>query len=259
MKFFKDLSKYRNYIFYSARSSLQSEVAGSFLNWIWWVLEPLCFMGIYTFVFSIFFKGTVKYLPVFIFIGITMWEFFNNMAKTSVRLVRSNKPIVSKVYLPKYILILDKMAMNGFKSAISYAIVIVFMLIYRVPLSWNVLWALPILASYLIFTFGVCSILLHFGVYVEDLANLTNIALRLMFYATGVFYNLADKIAGPIGYWILRLNPMALYLNCMRDALLYQRMPNLIWLGGWTVIGILLSVIGVTLIRKNENSYVKVL
>lgn len=258
-KFFSDLKKYSAYMRRAAQSELNAEVANSYLNWIWWILEPLCFMGIYAVIFSLFFKGKIDYLTAFIFLGITIWEFFNVMLKTSVKLVRGNKAIVSKVYIPKYILLIEKMMRNGFKSAISFAIVLLLMVLYQVPLSWNVLWFFPVLLSFILFTFGTCALLLHFGVYVEDLANITNIVLRLLFYMTGVFYNLADKVAGVWGYWLVRLNPLALYLNSMRDALLYSKTPNLLWLGAWTVVGILLSYAGIRLIQKNENSYVKVL
>lgn len=258
-KFFADLKKYASYMFYAARSELKSEVANSYLNWIWWILEPLCFMGIYAFVFTMFFKGSVQYLPAFIFFGITFWEFFNVMLKTSVKLVRSNKAVVSKVYVPKYILIVEKMMMNGFKTLINLAIIVVLMIIYQVPLSWQMLWFIPNLLSFIIFTFGVCTWLLHFGVYVEDLSNITNIALRLLFYATGVFYNLADRLTGIWGYWLVRINPVALYLHNMRESLLYGRSPSWIWLLLWTGVGIGLTIIGIRLIQKNENSYVKVL
>ena len=75
----------------------------------------------------------------------------------------------------------------------------------------------------------------------------------------GTLDNLADKVAGVWGYWLVRLNPLALYLNSMRDVLLYSKAPNLRWLALWTLVGILLSFAGIRLIQKNENSYVKVL
>ena len=209
-------------------------------------------------IFTLIFKGEIEYLTAFIFLGITIWEFFNVMLKTSVRLVRSNKAIVSRVYIPKYILLIEKMMRNGFKTGISFAIVLLLMVLYQVPLTWNVLWFIPVMLSFILFTFGTCSVLLHFGVYVEDLANITNIALRLLFYMTGVFYNLADKVAGVWGYW-MRLNPLALYLSSMRDVLLYGKAPHWVWLGAWTVVGAALSYAGIRLIQKNENSYVKVL
>ena len=75
-RFFSDTAKYGKYAVYSARSALKSEVANSYLNWLWWVLDPLCFMLIYTFIFGVVFDGSEPYFPIFIFIGLTMWDFF---------------------------------------------------------------------------------------------------------------------------------------------------------------------------------------
>lgn len=258
-RFFSDIKKYASYILYATKSELQAEVANSYLNWLWWILEPLCFMGIYAFIFSMFSSGKVAYLTAFIFIGITAWEFFNKMLTTSVNLIRGNKPIVSKVYLPKYVLVLEKMCLNGFKTFINFIIVALLMVIYKVPLTLKFFWFFPVLISFLIFTFGMCLIFMHFGVYVEDLTNVTKIGLRLVFYTSGVFYNLTDRLASTTGYWLLRLNPIAMYLNDMRNTLLYGVAPNFLWFGLWTGVGIILSVWGILMIQKNENNYVKVL
>ena len=51
-RFLKDTKKYYKYAIYSAKSKLQSEVASSYLNWLWWVLDPICFMLIYTLIFG---------------------------------------------------------------------------------------------------------------------------------------------------------------------------------------------------------------
>jgi ABC-type polysaccharide/polyol phosphate export permease len=64
------------------------------------------------------------------------------------------------------------------------------MAIYGVPITWNVLWFIPILITVFIVTFGFCLFALHIGVFAEDMTNLVNILLRLMFYLTGIFYSL---------------------------------------------------------------------
>lgn len=258
-RFFCDVKKYGLYMVCATKSELQAEVANSYLNWLWWILEPLCFMGIYAFIFSMFSSSKVAYLTAFIFLGITAWEFFNKMLTTSVSLVRSNRSIVSKVYLPKYVLVLEKMMLNGFKTAINFVIVILLMVFYKVPLTLQMVWFIPVFISFLIFTFGMCLVFLHFGVYVEDLTNATKIGLRLVFYTAGVFYNLTDKVAAAIGYWLLRLNPIAMYIQDMRSTLLYGMSPNWFWLFVWTAAGLALSVWGIWIIQRNENNYVKVL
>ena len=67
-KFFSDLKKYSAYMRRAAKAELNAEVANSYLNWVWWILEPLCFMGIYAVIFTLFFKGKIEYLTAFIFL-----------------------------------------------------------------------------------------------------------------------------------------------------------------------------------------------
>ena len=43
-RFIKDTKKYWKYTIYAAKSQLKTEVANSYLNWIWWILEPFCFI-----------------------------------------------------------------------------------------------------------------------------------------------------------------------------------------------------------------------
>ena len=71
MRFKNDLQKYWKYTQYAAKSQLKSEVASSYLNWLWWILDPLLFMLVYTFIALIVFKKSVEYFPVFVFIGLT--------------------------------------------------------------------------------------------------------------------------------------------------------------------------------------------
>jgi len=52
-RFFADTKKYFQYSVFAAKSQLKSEVADSYLNWVWWVLDPFCFMLIYTFIFGL--------------------------------------------------------------------------------------------------------------------------------------------------------------------------------------------------------------
>jgi len=258
-RFIRDVKQYSKYTQHSAKAILKSEVANSYLNWLWWILDPICFMIIYYFIFGIVFGAKEKYFLAFIFIGLTIWDFFNKTVMQSVKIVKNNKSIVSKVYLPKYILIFVKMLVNGFKMAISFAIIIILMIIYRVPLTVNILYVVPLMLVLFVLTFGISTFLLHFGVYVEDLSNVVTIVLRLMFYITGIFYNIMTKLEAPYNLVIARGNPMAFLLTSLRQAMLYGEAPDMIILLLWLAFGLLLSVFGVRLIYKNENSYVKVI
>ena len=259
MRFFKDLKKYRGYIVYAAKSQLKSEVANSYLNWLWWVLDPMCFMLIYTFVFGVVFNGREPYFPAFIFIGISMWDFYSRCLKASVKMIRVNQSVLSKVYIPKFLLVIIEMLVNGFKMLISFGIVAGMMAVYRIPLHLEIFWFIPIMIVFILFTFGCSMFLLHYGVYVEDLSNVVNIVLRIIFYMTGIFYHVEKRIPKPYGSYVFRFNPLAFLIGSARNALLYGEGLDVLILGILFLISLLLIWLGLRLVYKNENSYVKVI
>ncbi len=142
---------------------------------------------------------------------------------------------------------------------IAFSIVVVMMIGYRVPVDWKVLLMLPLFAVLLVVTFAFSSVLLHFGVYVEDLANVVTVVLKLLFYLTGIFYSIQKRVPYPYSSLLLKCNPMALLVDSMRRVLIYQTMPDWAPVLAWLAIGIVLSVVGVHNIYRHENSYVKVM
>lgn len=260
-RFINDIKKYYKFAVYSAKSDLKSEIANSHLSWLWWILDPLLFMLVYTFIAEIVFNRSQPYFPIYVFIGLTSWTFFDKSLKNSVKLVTSNRAIVAKVYLPKFILIMSRLLVNGFKMAVSFSLVIIMMVFSRVPLTPKILLVVPIFLVLIVLTFGCSTILLHFGVFVEDLSNIIQVLLRLLFYLSGIFYALdrLKNIPHPFDQLIITCNPMALILLSLRQTMLYETIPNLLALGIWFLIGIVLSVIGVYTIYRYENSYVKVI
>lgn len=258
-RFMDDMKKYWKYAIYSSKAQLKSDIANSYLNWLWWILDPLCFMLIYVFMFGYVFKSSEQYFAVFVFIGITLWDFFNKSLIQSVKVIKNNKAIVSKVYIPKFILLIIKMCVNGFKMSISLLIIVAMLFVWRVPVTWNILYFIPILLTLFVIVFGFGCFLLHYGVFVEDLANVLNIVLRLLFYLTGVFWSIMDRLPVPYNAYIGKGNPIAFLLTSMRECVLYGTAPNLKLLLAWFLIGLLISILGIRKIYKNENSYVKVI
>lgn len=262
MKFFHNMKKYHKYAVRSAKAELKSEVADSYLNWLWWIIEPFAFMLIYTFIFGYVFKNTEPYFASFVMIGLAAWEFFNRMLTGSVKLIINNRSLVTKVYIPKYILLYSKSLTYLFKMGISLCLAFGLMLFQHVPITWHIILIIPILIILYIISFGIGLLLMHFGVTLNDLANLTNIFLRMLFYLSGVFFNIQVRMKSfpkIVRVSLLRLNPAAMVMYELRNVCIYGTLPSFKWLGVWLVIGILLTMLGVHVIHKYENSYAKVI
>lgn len=253
---FTDLRKYFRYTVFQARAILKTEVANSYLNWLWWILDPLCMMLVYAFVFGTVFNTKEPHYSVFIFIGLTMWNFFNKTTLSSIKLIKQNHALVSRIYFPKYILLIIKIWVNGFKMLVSFGVVVLMLFIDRITITWNFLFFFPIIFALALITFGCCCFLMHYGVYIEDLSNLMNVVLRLFFYLTGVFYNIRTKIP-EYGIFLAKLNPIAFLIDAMRQCVIYGNVPDCSGLLTWSTIGAILSLCGIYKIYKSENDYVK--
>lgn len=257
-KFVADIKKYGYYMVYSAKADLKAEVANSYLNWFWWLLEPFCNMLVYVIVFGNIMGNNVSNYPTFTFSGLLMWNFFNKSINYSVKVVRNNRDIVTKVYIPKFILLLSNMFLNLFKLLFSLIVLIGMMFVFRVPINGTIVFALLAYVEMFIFTFGLGMICLHFGVFIDDLSYAIGIGLNMMMFLSGIFYNCMTDLPNPINRLVLWCNPIAMLIDAMRDSLLNQAVPNLLIMGIWFVISIALCGIGVSIVYKNENGYVKV-
>lgn len=257
--FIKDMKQYFRYAVRLARADLRTEVANSYLDWLWWLIEPFCTMLIYVFIYGFVFRVQEEYFTAFIYIGLTVWYFFQRNIMGSVNILRSNKSIISKVYIPKYILLFSKMLVNGFKMLVSFGLVLAMMVIYRVHITMNILYVFPVMIDIFLITFALGVILMHYGVFMRDLSYITEILLRMLVYLTGTFYSVAKRIPAPYGEILEKINPMAYLIAELRNVLLYGEAASWKMLVTWGGAALIMLVLGIATIYRNENSYVKVI
>ena len=79
-------------------------------------------------------------------------------------------------------------------------------------------------------------------VYVRDLAHITELAMQLMFYASAVFFPI-EMIPERFRF-IVQYNPIAIYIQSVREALTYQNIVNFKFVIGSLIASILLILIG---------------
>ena len=174
------------------------------------------------------------------------------------KLLKNNKSIVTKVYIAKFILLISKMFFNGYKMLFSFGIIVIMIIYFRIPITLNILYVIPSFIVLFVVTFACMTHLMHYGVFIQDLANVTNIVLRMVFYMTGIFYNIRKRL--PAQYTgILMKESMALVFEQSQKVYFSKAGADVKWLIIWFIIGIIVAALGVRKIYKNENSYVKVI
>lgn len=258
-RFKNELIKYREYIFYAAKADLNAEVANSYLNRLWWILEPFFNMLVYVIVFGRIMGNSVQSYSTFVFSALIMWNYFNHIINYSVKCVRYNRDIVSKIYMPKYILLLTNMVLNFIKLMFSAIVLIILLFVFQIHIGINVLWIVPAYLLMVILSFGVGMIFLHYGVFIDDLAYAVGILLTMLMFLSGVFYDVLETLPSPLNGILLCINPVATFIDTMRNAIFNNALANLPIIVCWILIGIQIMYIGLHIVYKNENSYVKVI
>ena len=256
-KSLRDIKKYWEYTVYAAKTDLKAEVANSYLNRLWWLLEPFFSMMVYVIVFGQIMGQSLENYSTFIFSSLLMYNFFSKTINYSVKLVRNNRDIITKVYVPKFILLISDMILNMFKLLFSLVVLVPMLIIFRVPVGLCILYVIPTYVTLILLSFGTGMILLHFGVYVDDLSYAVGILLNMLMFLSGIFYDVLSTLPDPLNIVMICLNPVAMLITSMREALLYNRIANVPILVGWTIISLILCFVGVHIVYKNENAYVK--
>lgn len=257
-RFIHDVRKYRQYMNFAAKADLKAEVANSYLNRLWWLLEPLFNMLVYVIVFGKLMGSSVQNYSTFVFSALLMWNFFSKTINYSVKCVRNNRDIVTKVYVPKHVLLISNMILNFYKLLFSLIVLIPMLVIFRVHIGLGALWLVSAYILMLILSFGIGMFFLHYGVYIDDLGYAVGILLQMLMFLSGVFYDAVTGLSAPLNILMLVLNPVSMFIDTMRNALLYNVISNVPLIVVWVILSLLVSYMGIHLVYKNENGYVKV-
>lgn len=258
-RFGREILTYREYIFYAAKADLKAEVANSYLNRLWWILEPFFNMLVYVIVFGRIMGNSIQNYATYVFSALLMWNYFNHILNYSVKCIRNNRDIVTKIYMPKYVLLLTNMVLNFIKLLFSVAVLLVMMFIFKVEIGINIFWVIPPYVLMLLLSFGFGLILLHYGVFVDDLGYAVGILLTMVMFLSGIFYDVITTLTAPLNGIMLCANPVSMFTDTMRNALLYNSITNVPLVVIWLLLGLLIFYIGLHMVYKNENGYVKVI
>ncbi|WP_165903345.1 ABC transporter permease [Thiobaca trueperi] len=228
-------------VLYKTYADLRAEAAKTYVNYLWWVLDPILSMLVFYVVFGfIFHRGGEGYVP-FLLTGLVAWTWYNQTLSHAGSTILNGKGLINQVYVPKLVFPLVTFLTDLTKFAVVLCVLLLFLLIsgYSPSASWL---ALPlVLLTQLLLCMALGLVLAAIVPYLPDLKLLVGHLLHLQFFLSGVFYS-ANDIPEPYRFWFF-LNPMASLIHDYHVILLKGGWPH--W-GRLTVIA-LLSLLVLTL------------
>jgi len=203
-----------------ARTDLKMRYQGSWLGIVWVFLKPFCLFLILNFVFShLFFRDTPTY-SIRLLIGLILWSFFAEASMMGMISLVAKAPILKKVYLPKWLIIVSSTIHSGLAFLFNLIILFLFLFLYYhiFPKPLNIL----AFFLYVILIYGISLIFSFFtaALYVRlrDLNQIWELLLQVLFYASPIIYPFTAVPANVRS--LLYLNPMTLLIEHSRIALI---------------------------------------
>jgi teichoic acid transport system permease protein len=263
----RNLWAYRHFIMNFANARLAASFNTARLGRMWQVLTPLANAGVYYLIFGVILKTShgIHNFTAFLCTGIFVFHFTQQAVTGGTTAISGNLGLIRALHFPRASLPLAVTVTKLQELAYSMLVLIAIVLMTGESVTFNWLLIVPILALQTLFNAGLAMVFARAGSRQHDLKQIMPFVLRTWLYASGVFYNMAKIIADPdtppLVAKLLVLNPMLVYIDLMRYALLgpdpSTPLPaslSTMWLlaVGWAV---LIGVAGYVFFWRGEKEY----
>ncbi len=254
---------YRELLGFLAWRDVKVRYKQTALGVAWIVLQPLLSTVVFTLIFGILLKVPSDGAPyaLYALAALVPWQYFSgSLNRVGTSLVNSAN-LISKVYFPRLIIPLSGVISTLVDFAVGFAVLLILVAVYRVPLSANVLWLPAFLLLAVVTALGFGLWLAALNVKYRDVNYLIPFLLQLWMYATPVVFGatLIPERYRPL----MALNPMTGVVEGFRWALLGSILEKPNPPGLLTAISVVISLVvlvtGVLFFRSTERTFADVI
>ncbi len=215
----------------------------SLLDLGWSLISPLAILAVYGLIFSQAFDVDGEGAPYlsFVWAGLVVWTLYSSGLAMGSNALLSNADLLSKVYFPREVLPLAAVGAYVLDLMIALAVLAGLVAFQIGSVSVTVVAIVPSLAVALIWTAATAVFCAALSVFIRDTIQVVQLLLRLGILATPVMYG-ASVLPESLRFLAV-LNPIAVSIEGVRDAVLFQTWPN------WTALAIhgALGIVGLSL------------
>jgi ABC-2 type transport system permease protein len=206
------------------RTDFKLRYQGSALGYLWSLLKPLFLFAILYVVFVYFLRigDGIDYFPVYLLLGIVMWNFFTEMTVQSLGSIVGRGDLIRKIRIPRWMIVFSSSIAATINLLLSLVVVSIFMIISQVPLSPTIMLMPFYIGILYIFALGLSFFLSAAYVKYRDISYIWEIILQAGFYATPILYPL-QLIQVQIVQQVLVLSPVAFVIQGARNNLVTEQ------------------------------------
>ncbi|MDD5193693.1 MAG: ABC transporter permease [Candidatus Nanoarchaeia archaeon] len=238
-----------------AKANFKVRNEGSYLGIFWYLLEPLCFFLVIILLRAVINQKSIDSYPLYLFLGLIMFNFFNGATGISSKILVQSSGFIKSMNIHKEAFVISVVLQYIFSHIFEMILFIFFIIYFKASLSGLIYY--PFIFIFLcLFTLGISFILSTIGVYINDLFNVWNVVMRVLWFATPIFYVLTEE---SILYRFNLFNPMYYFLDNARQWIIYNTIPSINSLLIMIMLGIGIFAIGLIIFEKNKIKFAEMM
>lgn len=200
------------------------------LGVVWSLLHPIVMMGILSLIFTKVFRSGQPNFPIFMLIGLLIWQFFSNAVNSSAGAFVGYAEIIKRTVLPRPILPIALMLSYGINFLMESTVLLIFVPIF--PEAFTLSWALllvPIVLSFMVVLLaGLSLAIAALNVIYRDVQYLVTTALMIFYWLTPLIYPI-EIVPEPF-QTALKCSPLTGIVGALRGIVMEGRAPSaLMW------------------------------
>ncbi len=239
----------RRFIWQRSLLELRHRYADTGFGVVWNLLHPLSMIAVYSLVFGmikpqVFADITAPY-AIYLCAGLLPWIGFSDCITRGTQAFVQNAAYLKKLPVPEQAFVAQSALTATLNLALSFGLLVIICLIWRVPLSWHwLLLPVPLLLLQLA-GLGIGMAAGTINVFLPDLGQAVPVVLRLAMWLAPVIFPMSFYDEHGLGGLIL-LNPATAPITAVRDLMFHQQWPpGSTWLlmAAWVVVSWLAGVL----------------
>jgi len=224
-RFMRDIYVHRHLVWSLFARDFRAQFKQNLLGYAWAVLTPL--LGVFSFVFmnytGILNPGPLDVpYPIYAFVGTSLWGFLTGTIILMGNGLKSQSELIMRTNVPKVALAASSLASIGYAVLTNLAMILVMMIIFHIPLSWNCLAFLPLILPIIMLGIGIGLAASVISIIVKDAVTIITQTLAIVMLLTPVVY-VAKNLKGRLLYKIMMDNPLTYLVDVPRSILFGQR------------------------------------
>ncbi len=249
------LLHYCDIVVFRAGTAMASEAAKTYLNFLWWIIDPMLTMAVFYLLFAVVLQRGTEDFVFFLIVGLVVWQWFGNTVGSAAPSIQQSASLISQVSFPKVLLPLTVILTNTYKFLFVSGILLIVLWLSGFPPSASYLALLPLVLLQLLLIYGASTAVASLVPLIPDIQHIVSNVLRAMMFLSGIFYPLSAVPPGLQQAFLL--NPMLSIIEAYRQVLIHQAWPdfeNLQYAIGVTLI---LAVLATLLTRSLDKRFAR--